>query len=101
MACQARADPSVGLFECRSGIRWPRCLIEHGRPRRRTPRRFAYKLSYVVLIASGGAAARLAEDFRTLGSLDRRFIIVSVLLQLPVLVCWLVVRPISLAAFAG
>ena len=34
-------------------------------------------------------------------SLDRRFIVVSALLQLPVLACWVVVRPISLAAFAG
>jgi hypothetical protein len=54
-----------------------------------------------VLITSGRAAARLAADFRTLGSLDRRFAIVSVVLQAPVLACWLLIRPISLAAFAG
>jgi hypothetical protein len=64
-------------------------------------RRLAYLVCYVVLIASGRAAARLAGDFRTLGSVGRRFAIVSVLLQLPVVACWLVVRPISLAAFAA
>lgn len=64
-------------------------------------RRFAYRLCYVVLIASGRAAARLAADFRTLGSLDTRFTLVSMVLQAPVFVCWLLVRPISLAAFAA
>jgi hypothetical protein len=64
-------------------------------------RRLAYRLCYVVLILSGRAAARLAADFRTLGSIDRRLTVVSVVLQIPVLACWVLVRPVSLAAFAG
>jgi hypothetical protein len=52
-------------------------------------------------MGTGRVAARLAADFRTLGSLDNRFILVSVVLRLPVFACWLVVRPISLAAFAA
>jgi hypothetical protein len=64
-------------------------------------RRLVYVFCYAVLIASGRIAARLAADFRALGSLDRRFTLVSRVLQFPVLACWLVVRPISLAAFAA
>jgi hypothetical protein len=54
-----------------------------------------------VLILSGRAAARLAADFRTLGSIDRRLAAVSVVLQVPILACWVLVRPVSLAAFAA
>ena len=43
----------------------------------------------------------VADDFRVLGSLDKHFAVVSVVLQLPVLACWTLVRPISLAAFAA
>lgn len=64
-------------------------------------RRLVYRVCYLVLIASGKAAARLAADFRVLGSVDRRFAVVTRLLQLPVLACWLLVRPISLGAFAA
>jgi hypothetical protein len=64
-------------------------------------RRFVYVVCYAVLIGSGRIAARLAGDFRALGSLDRRLAVVSSVLQLPVLACWLVMRPISLAAFAA
>jgi hypothetical protein len=64
-------------------------------------RRFIYVLCYAVLIGSGRVAALLAADFRALGSLDRRFTFVASVLQLPVLACWLVMRPISLAAFAA
>jgi hypothetical protein len=64
-------------------------------------RRFAYRLCYVVLLVTARAAARLADDFRVLGSLDRQLAVVSVVLQLPVLACWSLVRPISLAAFAA
>jgi hypothetical protein len=71
----------------------------------RTPslsaRRLVYRLCYAVLIVSGKAAARLAADLRVLGSVDRRFAVVSRLLQLPVFACWLLVRPISLGAFAA
>jgi hypothetical protein len=64
-------------------------------------RRLGYRLCYLVLIVSGRTAARLARDYRTLGSLDNRFTLVSLVLQAPVFACWLLVRPISLAAFAG
>ena len=64
-------------------------------------RSFAYRLCYVVLKVSGRAAARLAADFRTLGSVDARLKVVSVVLQMPVIACWVVVRAVSLAAFAG
>jgi hypothetical protein len=63
--------------------------------------RFAYRACYVLMLLSGKCAARLAHDFRTLGAAGRRFGPLPVLLQLPVLACWLLVRPISLAAFAG
>jgi hypothetical protein len=62
--------------------------------------RIAYRVCYAVLIVSGQGAARLAADFRTLGSIGGRLGVVAVVLQLPVLACWLVMRPISLAAFA-
>jgi hypothetical protein len=64
-------------------------------------RRLAYRVCYLVLIVSGRAAARLARDYRTLGSVDKRLTVVSLVLQAPVFLCWLLVRPISLAAFAG
>ena len=60
-----------------------------------------YALCYAILIVSGRAAARLASDFRTLGSFGSRFAAVTVVLQLPLLGCWLMVRPISVAAFAA
>ena len=50
--------------------------------------RVAYGFCYLVLLGTGRVAARLATDFR-------------VLAQLPVLLCWLVVRPVSLAAFSA
>ena len=64
-------------------------------------RRLVYVICYAVLIGSGRIAARLAADFRALGSIDDRLTPVSRALQFPVLACWLVVRPISLAAFAA
>jgi hypothetical protein len=64
-------------------------------------RRFAYRLCYVVTIATGRAAARLAADFRTLSAVDSRLTVVSVVLRVPVLACWFLVRTISLAAFAA
>jgi hypothetical protein len=60
-------------------------------------RRLAYRACYLLTLCSGKAAARLASDFRILGQAGP----VGVVLQLPVLLCWLVVRPISFAAFAG
>ena len=60
---------------------------------------FAYRFSYLVLLASGRVAARLAADFRALAHAGERLGPLTVVLQLPVVLCWLVVRPISLAAF--
>jgi hypothetical protein len=54
-----------------------------------------------VFIVTGRAAARLAWDFRALGAAANRFGPIPLLLQLPVFACWLLVRPISIAAFAG
>ena len=63
-------------------------------------RRCAYWLCYAVFIVSGRAAARLAADFRALGAAGSRLGPLPVVLQLPVVACWLLVRPISVAAFA-
>jgi hypothetical protein len=64
-------------------------------------RRCAYRACYLVFIVTGRAAARLAADFRTLGTAANRFGPLPILLQLPILACWLLVRPISIAAFAA
>jgi hypothetical protein len=63
--------------------------------------RIAYRCCYMIGVASGTAAARLASDFRALGAAGRRLGPWPILLQLPVLACWLVFRPISLTAFAA
>lgn len=62
---------------------------------------FAYRTCYLITLASGRAAARLAGDFHELGAAGRYIGPLVVLLQLPVLLCWSLVRPISLAGFAG
>lgn len=61
----------------------------------------AYRLCYVLLIGSGRIAARLAADFRVLAEHRERLGLLTVLLQFPVFLCWLLVRPISLAAYSG
>jgi hypothetical protein len=72
-----------------------------GRSLRALVHRAAYRVCYVVMLATGTAAARLADDFRTLGAARGRLGPLPLVLQVPVLACWLLVRPISLAAFAG
>jgi len=64
-------------------------------------RRGAYAACYLVFIVTARAAALLARDFRALGAAANRLGPLPTLLQLPVLACWLLVRPISIAAFAG
>ena len=59
--------------------------------------RIAFLACYFVTLASGTAAARLAADFRELGRAGP----LAVVLQLPVIACWAVVRAISWAGFAG
>jgi hypothetical protein len=100
------STPQVESNCSRSGVRllppeFVRRAIGHRWASMPGSRRLVYVFCYAVLIASGRIAARLAGDFRALGSLDRRFTLVSRALQFPVLACWLVVRPISLAAFAA
>jgi hypothetical protein len=63
--------------------------------------RAAYRACYLVMLVTGTAAARLAADFRTLGAARVRLGPLPVVLQVTLLACWLLVRPISLAAFAG
>jgi len=63
--------------------------------------RFAYRVCYVLLFASGKVAARLAADFRVLAEARERLGPLTVILQLPVLLCWLLVRPVSRAAYSG
>ena len=64
-------------------------------------RRFAFKACFLALLGSGRAAAGLAAHFRTLGAARDRLGPLTLVLQLPVLACWLLVRPISLAAFSA
>ena len=64
-------------------------------------RRVAYRTCFLLMLVTGRAAARLAADFRVLGSATRLVGPVAIVLQLPVLACWLLVRPISLAAFSA
>ena len=63
--------------------------------------RIVYRCCYLIGVATGTAAARLAADFRALGATHARLAPVAVVLQLTVLACWLVVRPISLTAFTA
>jgi hypothetical protein len=64
-------------------------------------RRLAYRTCYVTALVSGVVAARLAADFRELGAARRRLGPLPVVLQVPVVLAWFLVRPISLLAFAG
>jgi hypothetical protein len=63
--------------------------------------RVGYRACYLVTLVSGMAAARLAADFRALGAASAKLGPIAIVLQLAVVLCWLVVRPISLAGFAG
>jgi hypothetical protein len=59
--------------------------------------RIGFRGCYFVTLATGHVAARLASDFRELGAAGP----VAIVLQLPVLACWAIVRAISCAGFAG
>lgn len=63
--------------------------------------RAAYRLCYVVMVVTGAAAARLAADFRILSTHGAWLGPLRIVLQVPVLAGWALMRPISLAAFAG
>jgi hypothetical protein len=59
--------------------------------------RIAFRACYLVTLVAGTVAARLAADFRELGRAGP----LALVLQLPVVACWAVVRAISCASFAG
>ena len=62
--------------------------------------RIAYRLSYLICIASGHVAAWLAADFRALTRASRRWGPLVVPLQLPVLIAWGPARALSIGSFA-
>jgi hypothetical protein len=62
-----------------------------------SPYRIAFRACYVLTLVTGKAAARLAADFRELGRAGP----LAMVLQLPVITCWAVVRAISCAGFAA
>ena len=63
--------------------------------------KLGFRSCYLVTLASGTAAAHLADAFRALGAAGARLGPLVIVLQLPVLLCWLVARPISLTAFSA
>lgn len=60
-----------------------------------------FRVCYLIAVVTGAAAARLADDFRVLGAACERVGPWPVVLQIPVLACWVLVRPISIVAFVG
>ena len=62
--------------------------------------RVMYRICYLLLLASGRVAARLAADLRVIAEARQRVGPLAVVLQLPVLAGWLLARPVSLAAFS-
>ena len=62
--------------------------------------RIAYRLSYLVCLASGHAAAWLAARFRGLGRNSERWGPLVVPLQLSLLVAWFPARAVSVGSFA-
>jgi predicted permease len=63
--------------------------------------RLAYRISYLLFVASSHLAAWLAADFRTLARASQRWGALVVPLQLPVLVAWCPARAVSLVSFAA
>ena len=62
--------------------------------------RLAFRVSYLVCIASCHVAAGLANHYRALARASRRWGPLVVPLQLPVLVAWCPARAVSLGSFA-
>ena len=62
--------------------------------------RLLFRASYLVCIASGLAAAWLARRYRALARASRRWGLLVVSLQVPVLVAWCPTRAVSLGTFA-
>jgi hypothetical protein len=59
--------------------------------------RIAYRGCYLLTVLTGRASARLADDFRELGAAGP----VAIVLQLPVLAAWALVRAVACVGFAG
>jgi hypothetical protein len=62
--------------------------------------RLAFRISYLICIASCHVARWLAADYRALARASRRWGPLVVPLQLPVLVAWCPARVVSLGSFA-
>jgi hypothetical protein len=62
--------------------------------------RFAFRVSYLLCVATCHVAAWLAADYRALTRASRRWGVLVVPLQLPVLVAWCPARALSLGSFA-
>lgn len=59
-----------------------------------------FRISYLICLASGRLAARLADDYRELARASQRWGPLVVPLQLPVLVAWWPARALSVSSFA-
>jgi hypothetical protein len=60
----------------------------------------AFRISYLICLASGRLAARLADDYRVLARASQRWGPLVLPLQLPVLVAWWPARALSVSSFA-
>jgi hypothetical protein len=59
-----------------------------------------FRISYLICLASGRLAARLAADYRELARASQRWGPLVVPLQLPVLAAWCPARALSVGSFA-
>ncbi len=59
-----------------------------------------FRISYLICLASGRVAARLAADYRVLARASQRWGPLVVPLQLPVLVAWWPARALSVGSLA-
>jgi hypothetical protein len=59
-----------------------------------------FRISYVICLATGRLAARLADDYLVLARASQRWGPLVVPLQLPVLVAWWPARALSVSSFA-
>jgi len=62
--------------------------------------KLAFRVAYLVCIASCHVAAALARDYRALARASRRWGPLVLPLQVPVLVAWCPARVVSLGSFA-
>ena len=62
--------------------------------------RIAYRLSYLLCMASGHVAAWVAADVRALTRASRQWGVLVVPLQPPLLIVWCPARALSIGSFA-